>query len=324
MTPSKKMMQQRVPAQRNEPRRGLPVLALLCVLGLASPSSASAPNIDADSMAAGGHPSLRIAVAANFRAPFTALSAEFAELKGIKLVPVFGASGMLATQIRQGAPFDVFLSADLARPQALIEDGLADGPVRLYARGRVALWTPGRRASPQVLGLGRIALPNPKLAPYGQAAVECLQALQIWGRHQGSLVFGSNAAQVGHFLSSGALPAGFVALGQLKATEVPAEHYWLCPQHSHRPIDQGAVPLPGRAAEQAASFLDFLTGSRVQVRLADLGYAPIADRRQSPSVDLGHHPGVAPSHAFTANSGSASETAANYALDAGWGPGADG
>ena len=267
---------------------------------------------------------LKVAVAANFRAPFAALGADFTKAAGVELVPVFGASGLLATQIRQGAPFDAFLSADLARPQALVDDGLAAGPVRLYARGRVALWTPGRPAAPNALSLGRIALPNPKLAPYGQAAVECLQALQLWRPHRDSLVFGSNVAQVSHFLSSGAVTSGFVALGQLQALAVPAKHYWVCPEHSHKPIDQGAVLLRGRASGRAAAFLDFMTGPSVQERLAELGYAPVADRRQASLAGLDHAPKAGLGPAFDANSGRASDAAPSYALDAVWGALPDG
>ena len=101
-----------------------------------------------EGLGAAANSGLRIAVAANFRVPFAVLGADFTKAAGIELTPVFGASGLLATQIRQGAPFDAFLSADLARPQALVDDGLAAGPVRRYARGLVALWTPGASGWP--------------------------------------------------------------------------------------------------------------------------------------------------------------------------------
>lgn len=298
---------------------GSKVLALVWALvglgGPAPPLSFAATPPDAAPSAANS--SLKIAVAANFRAPFAALSADFTKVEGIELVPVFGASGLLATQIRQGAPFDVFLSADLVRPQALVDDGLAVGPVRLYARGRVALWTPERQAGPDALGLGRIGLPNPQLAPYGQAAVECLQALQLWRRHQDSLVFGSNVAQVGHFLSSGALPSGFVALAQLKALAVPAKHYWVCPEHTHQPIDQGAVLLHG-AAGHAASFLAFMTGPSIQERLAGFGYAPVSVQRSALPVDLGYAPNAGPDHACNADSSLMCDPIPGYVLGAGW------
>lgn len=242
--------------------------------------SASAPQAGAPAEIIHGNPSLKIAVAANFRVPFEMLGAEFAQANDVAITPVFGASGLLATQIRQGAPFDAFFSADLARPQALVDDGLAHGPVRLYARGRVALWAPRRSAGLADLGFDRIGLPNPKLAPYGQAALECLQTLELWERHRDGLVFGSNVAQVTHFLVSGALPAGFVALGQLVAQEAPAQQYWVCPQQAHKPIDQGAV-LMRVAGQAAASFLEFMTGPSVRSRLAELGYAAAPDLGQA-------------------------------------------
>ena len=268
-------------AAKGRPRSRLaaPILAALlfgpCGAQLFPPAAASQSGGGAAALADEAA-SLRVAVAANFRTPFQTLSADFGKAEGVRLIPVFGASGLLATQIRQGAPFDAFFSADLERPQALVDDGLARGPVRLYAQGRVALWTPGRKASLDDLGLGRIGLPNPELAPYGQAATECLQALHPQGRYRNRLVFGSNVAQVGHFLSSGALSAGFVALGQLMATEVPAEQYRICPRQTHKPINQGAVAVRGSAASQVAdAFLDFMTGPRVQERLSGLGYVPI-------------------------------------------------
>ena len=217
---------------------------------------------------------LKVAVAANFRAAFVVVGAEFEQAHGLALAPVFGSSGLLATQIRQGAPFDALLSADMARPAALVRDGLAAGPVRIYARGRVALWTPKRNASPAALEAGRIGLPNPKLAPYGQAAVECLQALGIWASVQYRLVFGNNVAQVGHFLTAGSLPAGFVALGQLVAVGAPEERFWVCPQDAHRPIEQGAVAVRrSPMAREAEMLLEFFTAPARQARLAQLGYA---------------------------------------------------
>ncbi len=217
---------------------------------------------------------LKVAVAANFRAAFVVVGGEFERVQGLELAPVFGSSGLLATQIRQGAPFDAFLSADMARPAALVRDGLAAGPVRIYARGKVALWTPKGNASPMALQEGRIGLPNPKLAPYGQAAVECMQALGIWEGIQNRLVFGNNVAQVGHFLTAGSLPAGFVALGQLVSVDAPAERFWVCPANTHRPIEQGAVVVRRSPMAFAAErLLDFIAAPARQARLAQLGYA---------------------------------------------------
>ena len=110
-----------------------------------------------------------------------------------------------------------------------------------------------------------------------------------------SLVLGSNVAQVGHFLRSGALPAGFVSLGQLVAMHVPAQQYWVCGEQAHRPIDQGAVVLRGGAAGQLAdAFLDFMTGAPVQEQLTDLGYVPVAGASDAPLADPGPLPSANP------------------------------
>ena len=154
-----------------------------------------------------------------------------------------------------------------------MRDGLADGPVRIYARGRVALWTRRGNAGPSALGEGRIGLPNPRLAPYGQAAVECMQAFGAWEDLQDRLVFGNNVAQIGHFLTAGSLPAGFVALGQLMAADVPAERFWVCPEDAHQPIEQGAVVVRrSPMATAAEGLLDFIRAPASQARLAQLGY----------------------------------------------------
>lgn len=249
-----------LPTSQENGRRGLRAAAMALLL-----CGGSASGSD-----------LRVAVAANFRAPFAVLESVFAKEQGIGLAPVFAASGLLATQIRQGAPFDLFLSADLRRPQALLDDGLALAPVVTYARGRVALWTLGRKAEVAAMNAERIGMANPRLAPYGLAAQECLRTLALWQRHQERLVYGNNVAQVVHFVASGALGAGFVALGQLVATDVPPDHYWVCPAHAHNPIDQGGVALRRSTSQEAAeAFLQFLAAPTTQAQLASLGYAPL-------------------------------------------------
>ena len=263
--------------------------------------------------------SLRVAVAANFRAPFEALAGEFKDRHGIELVGTFGSSGLLTAQIRQGAPYDVFFSADTMRPQALIGDGLAVAPPTVYARGRVALvnysqepilpvtpepehparsamgkdlegkrgaaysehsrraknseGAPGSEGATHWPVTQRIGIANPKLAPYGAAAKQCLQKLGVWQRLQGQLVFGNNVNQVDHFLESGALKLGFVALGQLLAKHTPRRNYWVCPAHFHAPINQAAVMLTRSPHRKQTQFLlNFVTRPETQARLQRLGY----------------------------------------------------
>ena len=237
----------------------------------AEPASGSPPGTaQARSPAAGP---LRVAVAANFRAAANQLAEQFEQRHGVVLSLTFGSSGLLAAQIRQGAPFDAFFSADTMRPAALVDQGLATGPVTVYARGRVALRTTGIDSGTANAGAQRIGIPNPQLAPYGAAAVQCLQRLGVWRQVQDRLVFGNNVNQVDHFLETGALHRGFVALSQLVAKETAPGRYWVCPGSFHAPIDQGAVILArSRYPAAARTLLQFLTRPATQKQLARLGY----------------------------------------------------
>ncbi len=255
------------------------VLATLsCSNGVAAQPSATSndPFGNATQIAGGDGPQpavLRLAVAANFRTPFDELAGDFKARHGVSLSPSFGSSGLLAAQIRQGAPFDAFFSADTARPQALIADGLAISPVSIYARGRVALRRSAGAGSGGDLLSRRIGIPNPQLAPYGTAALQCLNRLGVAGQVEERLVFGNNVNQVDHFLESGALRLGFVALSQLVARQAPPEEYWICPTAFHEPIAQGAVILHrSRHPAAALALLHYITRPATQAKLAQLGY----------------------------------------------------
>lgn len=216
---------------------------------------------------------LRVAVAANFRGPFLTVRERFETASRVAVSPTFGSTGLLTAQIRQGAPFDVFLSADASRPRSLVEDGFAEAPSITYAEGRIALWTRGKNAAPSQIADRRLAIANPKLAPYGKAAAECLRQLGLWESVETHLVYGNNVSQVNHFVTTTAVPAGFVALSQLLEARTPEAHYWLCPRAYHDPIRQQAVVLTASAnAAAARDFLQFLTDSDTQALLATLGY----------------------------------------------------
>ena len=223
---------------------------------------------------------LRLAVAANFRAALQGLAGEFERRHGVTLSPSFGSSGLLAAQIRQGAPFDAFFSADTTRPEALIDDGLAAAPATVYARGRVALRAPPpgqgepvtARAASRA-GSPRIGIANPRHAPYGAAAIQCLDRLGLRERVRHRLVFANNVNQVDHFLESGALDTGFMALGQLVARGIPTERYWICPADYHAPIEQAAVLLLRSSRKPAVrTLLRFMIHPDTQARLERLGY----------------------------------------------------
>lgn len=207
---------------------------------------------------------LRVAVASNFRSAFDAVAADF---EG-ELAPAYGSSGLLYAQIVQGRPFDLFLSADLARPRALLEAGRALPPV-VYASGRLALLVAsGEPSAAWFTAAHRVALANPATAPYGRAAVEVLARVEA----QPQRVFAMNVAQAFHFAASGAADGAFVAFAHVLAQAVPAERYWLVPGSWHAPIEQAAVVLRGDNEASAKAFLQHLLSAKVRMRIRDSGY----------------------------------------------------
>ena len=223
---------------------------------------------------------VKAAVAANFTAAIKKLTPLYEQKSGNKLIVSFGATGQFYAQISNGAPFDVFLAADDTTPKKLIGEGKALGTSYfVYARGRLALWsgTPGYVDDKgEVLKTNqftKIAIANPKTAPYGQAAIETLTALKLLDQLQPKFVTGENIAQTQQFVASGNVPLGFIALAQVKA--LPAADrgsYWVVPHEFHQPIDQGAVLLKSAHATAAESFLAFLKSPEAIAIIRDLGY----------------------------------------------------
>lgn len=224
---------------------------------------------------------VKAAVAANFTAAIKRLTPIFEQKTGHKLIASFGATGQLYAQINNGAPFDVFLSADDQTPQLLIKAGGADAASHfIYATGRLALWsgTPGYvDANGNILRsdkFSKIAIANPKTAPYGQAATEALTALGLLDKLSPKFVVGENIAQTQQFVSTGNVELGFIALAQVKA--LPAADrgsFWLVPANLHKPIEQGAVIVSAsKNKEAAAAFLAFLKSPEANAVIRDLGY----------------------------------------------------
>jgi molybdate transport system substrate-binding protein len=250
------------------------IRTLAALFWCAATLGAAHPRALAETSAGDAAESLRVAVAANFRAPFEAITADYpADDAPISFTAVYGSSGLLAAQISQGAAFDLFLSADRTRPFELIDRGRAIGPVVTYAIGRVALWTPGRTPDPALVLTERVAIANPELAPYGLAARQCLEQLGYWTRLVSPPVLGTSISQAFHFVATGAVGAGFVAESSLREQGVDLEHRWLCPPDAHEPIAQGAVVL--RESTAARAMLAWLTTTAVQRQLAGFGYVPI-------------------------------------------------
>jgi molybdate transport system substrate-binding protein len=229
---------------------------------------------------------VRVAVASNFAPTLNRIAPSFERQSGDRLLVSAGSTGKLYAQIVNGAPFDVFLAADVARPQRLeLEGFVVDGTRFTYALGRLVLWSPrldvprldlDTLTSPRVR---HVAMANPRTAPYGQAAQQVLRRAGLWERIQPHLVFGEDVGQTYQFVATGNAEAGFVALSQLRRPGDDArDSIWIVPTESFDPIDQQAVLL--RAAPHPAggrAFLSFLGSSLTREMLVDAGYGVPAD-----------------------------------------------
>ena len=234
-------------------------------------------------------PAIRAAVAANFQAPFISLSKLYEETHGETVLGIFGSSGLLSAQIQQGAPFDLFFSADSKRPQDLVTSGHAVGTAFTYARGRLALWVregireqapgelPDQVVIPKNGTSGRFALANPELAPYGRAARDCLESFGLWKSSSKRAVYGNNVSQTYHFVASGGVTAGFIALSQAIAQNLPESELWIAPLSCHSPIEQQAVELRSANSGSVRRFLQFIAGIEAQSAIASLGYSSAPD-----------------------------------------------
>jgi molybdate transport system substrate-binding protein len=222
-----------------------------------------------------------VAVAANFTAPAKEIAAAFEKASGHKAVLSFGSTGQLYAQIREGAPFAVFLAADDTTPEKLVGEKLAVADSRFtYAVGALALWSPTANFvddKGEVLKFDRfahLAIADPKKAPYGKAAVETLEALGLYDALKAKLVQGNNIAQAYQFVASGNAELGFVALSQIqKNGQMAAGSVWLVPEKLHAPILQDAVLLTASADNAAAkAFLSFLQGPDAAKVIDAYGY----------------------------------------------------
>jgi molybdate transport system substrate-binding protein len=223
-----------------------------------------------------------VAVASNFSAPMQKLAQAFEQETGHKALLSFGSTGNLYAQIRHGAPYEVLLAADDATPRKLEAEGLGVAGSRFtYAIGTLVLWSkqPGLvDEKGDVLRSGkfeRIAIANPKLAPYGAAAVETLTQMGVLQTVQPKLVQGENISQTYQFVATQNAQLGFVALSQVMVDgRVSQGSAWVVPAHLHSPIRQDAVLLAkGRDAPAAAALMRFLRSERARALIRTFGYA---------------------------------------------------
>jgi molybdate transport system substrate-binding protein len=221
------------------------------------------------------------AVAANFTEPVKQIVELFQKESGHTVKLSFGSSGKFYAQIKEGAPFDVFLSADEKNPKLLEQEGLTVANSRfVYAFGKLVLWS----AQPDYVddkgavlskdSYKKLAYADPKLAPYGLAAKEALEGLGLWNNVQSKLVTGESIVQTYQFAATGNAELAFIALSQItKDGKVTEGSWWLVPSNLYNPIRQSAVLLSGAKDQVAAkAFLAFLKSEKAVAIIRSFGY----------------------------------------------------
>lgn len=224
---------------------------------------------------------VQVAVAANFSAPMQAIAVAFEQQSGHKVLAAFGATGQFYAQIVNGAPFEVFLSADDSTPAKLLSEGYGvAGTQFTYAIGALALWS----AKPAYVhdggavlkanGFKHLAIANPNTAPYGLAATQVLAKLGLTDAVKTKLVEGQNIAQTLQFVASGNAELGFVALSQVyKDGQLSSGSAWRVPAELHEPIKQDALLLSkGKDNPAAKALLEFLQGPQAAALINAYGY----------------------------------------------------
>ena len=224
---------------------------------------------------------VQVAVAANFTAPIQAIAPEFEKDTGHKLVASFGATGQFYAQINNGAPFEVFLSADDTTPAKLEQEGATvKGSRFTYATGTLALWSakPGFVDDKGEVLKGQsyqhLSIANPKAAPYGLAATQALGKLGLTDATRARLVEGQSITQAYQFVSSGNAELGFVALSQIfKDGKLTSGSAWIVPADLHDPIRQDAVILnKGKDSAAAKALVEYLKGPKAAEIIKSYGY----------------------------------------------------
>ena len=228
----------------------------------------------------GGSPPLRVATAANVQYAMKALSQDFEEKTGIETEVIVGSSGKLTAQIQQGAPFDIFVSADMKYPAKLYEKNFAVTEPVVYAYGKLVLWTLGNDVSLSLDSLSsenvtHLAVANPEIAPYGQAAVAALKYFNLFESIREKIVSGESIAQTNQFVLTGAAQLGFTAKSVVLAPELKEKGRWVeIDPMSYPPIRQGVVVLknPKGDREKSQKFFEYLLSAQGRKILAGFGY----------------------------------------------------
>jgi len=242
--------------------------ALAAVIGCLAFTSAQADDV-------------QVAVAANFTAPIQAIAKVFEKDTGHKVIAAYGATGQFYTQIKNGAPFEVFLAADDTTPIKLEKEGdIVPGSRFTYAIGTLALWSAKEgyiNGTDEVLKQNQfkhVSIANPKAAPYGLAATQVLAKLGLTDKVKDKIVEGQNITQAYQFVSTGNAELGFVALSQIyKDGKISEGSAWQVPEDMHDPIKQDAVILKkGENNPAAKALVDYLKGPKAAAIIKSYGY----------------------------------------------------
>ena len=233
---------------------------------------------------------ITVAAAADLSTALKEVASAYENKSGVEVKLSFGASGALTQQIENGAPFDVFFSADTDYPRRLIREGHADAAsLYRYAIGRLVLWVPtDSHLDPEREGIKlllepsvqKISIANPAQAPYGRAAVATLQHYEIYDKVSNKLVMGENISQAAQFVESGNAQAGFVALAHAVAPEIKGKgKYWVVPADAYPRLDQSVV-VTSRSThvDEARRFLEFVRSADAVAILARYGFEPRAGK----------------------------------------------
>jgi molybdate transport system substrate-binding protein len=228
---------------------------------------------------------INVAAAADLSAALQEVATSYEKRTGVVVKLSFGASGALTQQIQNGAPFDIFFSADMDYPRQLITGGQAESATLYrYAVGRLVLWVPNdspldveRKGMDVLLDLSvkKISIANPQHAPYGRAAVAALNHYGLYEKISDRLVLGENVSQAGQFVESGNAQLGFVALAHAVAPGMQSKgKYWMVPAEAYPPLDQGVVLISHSAHRQdAAAFLEYIKTAEVASVLRRYGFS---------------------------------------------------
>src|SRR5580700_4601185 len=239
---------------------------------------------------------VRVAAAADLQFAMSDLVHQFERATGDVLHATYGSSGNFFSQLQNGAPFDLFFSADIEYPRKLQTSGLVEpGSLFTYAVGRIVIWAPpgsklgvAKQNWDALLDakVSKIAIANPEHAPYGRAAVAAMQAAGIYEKVQAKLVFGENISQAAQFVQSGNAQAGIIALSLATSPAMKGGKLWEIPAATYPPIEQAVVMLKDAKDKDAArAFLEFVKSEPGRATLAKYGFAlPPAGPSAAPKV----------------------------------------